>query len=84
VRLPFTPVMYVPLVALHVSLAIRLAGDATGSVTAWRWGGVLNEAVIVAFLAVSVRTAWRARGAGAGHRADTRGRRARPERVVAR
>jgi hypothetical protein len=85
VRLPFTPVMYVPLVALHVSLAIRLLGDATGSVTAWRWGGVLNEAAIVAFLAVSVSTAWRARRAGTGDRAGaTRAQRPVPERVAAR
>jgi hypothetical protein len=56
--------MYVPLVALHVSLVIRLVGDATGSVGAWRWGGVLNEASIVAFLAVAVVCALRARRAG--------------------
>jgi hypothetical protein len=64
VRLPYAAAMYVPLVALHVSLVIRLLGDATGSVAAWRWGGVLNEASIVAFLAVAVVCALRARRAG--------------------
>jgi hypothetical protein len=64
VRLPYAAAMYVPLVALHVSLVIRLLGDATASVAAWRWGGVLNEASIVAFLAVAVVCAVRARRAG--------------------
>ena len=61
VRLPFTPAMYGPLLLLHVSLAIRLAGDAGGSVTAWRWGGGLNEVAILAFLAVAVHSGIRAR-----------------------
>jgi len=61
VRLPFSPAMYGPLVALHVSLAIRLAGDAAGSTTAWQWGGVLNEVAILAFVAVAVWSAVRAR-----------------------
>jgi hypothetical protein len=81
VRLPYAAAMYVPLVALHVSLVIRLLGDATGSVAAWRWGGVLNEAAIVAFLAVAVVCARRARRAGG---VAARGSRTLPKRVAAR
>jgi hypothetical protein len=68
VRLPFTAIMYVPLAALHLSLVVRLAGDAANSTTAWQWGGILNEAAILAFLAVAARSAVRAR------RVDTRER----------
>jgi hypothetical protein len=85
VRLPFTPAMYAPLAALHVSLLIRLAGDATGSVTAWRWGGVLNEVAIVAFLAIAVLSTMRARRARTGARpSGVRSQRAFPERVATR
>jgi hypothetical protein len=63
VPLPYTPAMYGPLGALHVSLAIRLLGDAGASVTAWQWGGALNEAAIISFLAVAVGSALRARRA---------------------
>jgi hypothetical protein len=72
VRLPFTVAMYVPLVALHVSLVIRLAGDAADSTTAWQWGGVLNEVAILAFLAVAMRSALRARRTDARERGGAR------------
>jgi hypothetical protein len=61
VALPYTRAFYAPLALLHMSLALRLAGDAAGELTAWRWGGALNEAAIVGFLALSAFTAVRAR-----------------------
>jgi hypothetical protein len=79
VRLPFTVAMYVPLAALHLSLVLRLAGDATDSTTAWQWGGILNEVAIVAFLAVAARSAVRARRADARERGSLRSS-ARPVR----
>ncbi|MBO9556293.1 hypothetical protein [Cellulomonas sp.] len=49
--LPYRPVMLVPLALLHVSLAFRLlAGDAWGSVTAVRVGGVANVVAVLMFL----------------------------------
>ncbi|GIG21684.1 hypothetical protein Cch01nite_24080 [Cellulomonas chitinilytica] len=52
--LPYRPVMLVPLALLHVSLAFRLlAGDAWGSVTAVRVGGVANVVAVLAFLGVA-------------------------------
>jgi hypothetical protein len=52
--LPYRPVMLVPLALLHVSLAFRLlAGDAWGSVTAVRVGGVANVVAVLMFLAVA-------------------------------
>jgi hypothetical protein len=52
--LPYRPVMLVPLALLHVSLAFRLlAGDAWGSVTAVRVGGVANVVAVLTFLGVA-------------------------------
>ncbi len=48
--LPYAPRFYAPLVLLHLSVALRVAGDAAG-VYAWtRWGGMLSAIAIVAFL----------------------------------
>jgi len=42
--LPFRGFLYIPLVLLHVSLILRLAGgDWVGNTDAWQWGGSLNE-----------------------------------------
>jgi len=52
--LPFRSYLYVPLVLLHVSLVLRLAGgDWAGSTGAWQWGGSLNETAILLFLAMA-------------------------------
>jgi len=61
VSLPYRPVLYVPLVLLHAGLVVRLAGDAAGDLTAWRWGGVMGEVAIVLFIALSATLAVRAR-----------------------
>jgi hypothetical protein len=49
-RLPFRPVFYVHLLLLQLSLAWRIAGDCTGSFTAYHWGGLLNVAAVLLFL----------------------------------
>jgi hypothetical protein len=81
--LPFRGYLYVPLVLLHVSLILRLAGgDWAGSTVAWQWGGSLNETAILLFLAMAaalVITSGRAT-----HRArQTRRRAAEPPGDVA-
>jgi hypothetical protein len=57
---PYRGAFYVPLGLLHAGLVVRLLGDAAGDLTAWRWGGVLNELAILGFLAVAAHTAVRA------------------------
>lgn len=53
-RLPYHPMLYLPLALLHVSLAVRLlGGDAMGSTAAWQYGGILNEVALVLFLVVA-------------------------------
>jgi len=52
--LPYRGFLYVPLVLLHVSVALRLAGgDWAGNTDAWQWGGALNETAILLFLVVA-------------------------------
>ncbi len=54
-----TPMRYVPrfyahLVLLHATLLLRVGGDLVESIAARRWGGLLNAAAIVLFLANTV------------------------------
>ena len=55
-RLPFaySPALYLPLALLHLSLLVRLIGDALHDAI-WRmWGGLFNEIAILAFLGLAV------------------------------
>lgn len=61
VPLPFRRSFYGPLALLHVGLLVRLAGDATDRTAVWQLGGVLNEIAILAFFALAVSSAVRAR-----------------------
>jgi hypothetical protein len=64
VALPFRPGFYAHLALLHASLALRLlGGDLAGNLTAWQWGGVLNETAILLFLAVTAYAVLHARRA---------------------
>jgi hypothetical protein len=44
----------VHLALLHVSLAVRIAGDVAGSVVMRQWGALGNAVAIVLFVAVTV------------------------------
>lgn len=60
--LPYRPVMYVPVLLLHVSLILRVAvGDGRGVTWAWQAGGVLNILAVLAFKAVAGWSATTAR-----------------------
>ena len=47
----YRPVLYAPLALLHVSLVLRMAGDLAGWLELRRWGGLLNAAAVLLFLA---------------------------------
>ncbi|MCA1975121.1 MAG: hypothetical protein LDL44_19990 [Caenispirillum sp.] len=61
VAVPYHPLFYAPLVLLHLSLAVRLAGDAAGAFE-WRSvGGLLNAIALAAFLLNTVAAVVRGR-----------------------
>ena len=61
IRLPYHSTFYVQLALLHLSLAVRLAGDALGALAWTRLGGLLNALALAAFIASTVIAALRGR-----------------------
>jgi hypothetical protein len=61
VPIAFNRSFYAHLVLLHVSLAIRIAGDLGGVFVLRRSGGLLNAVAILLFMALTVTAARRAR-----------------------
>ena len=59
VTIAYHPVFYGPLLLLHASMLLRLAGDATWSFAAVRWGGLLNALALAAFIVGTAVAAWR-------------------------
>jgi hypothetical protein len=55
---PFRPVFYAHLALLHLSLALRVAGDLALLWPARQWGGLLNAAAVLFFLLNTVRSVW--------------------------
>lgn len=64
VAVPYHPVFYAPLVLLHASLALRLAGDAAGQFGWTRWGALLSALALLAFIANTALAVLRGRRAG--------------------
>ncbi|MCO5105901.1 MAG: hypothetical protein M9907_02340 [Burkholderiaceae bacterium] len=50
VAVPYHPTFYLPLALLHLSLLVRLAGDATGHYGWTQAGGMLNAVALAAFI----------------------------------
>jgi hypothetical protein len=57
VQLRYTPLFYLPLGLLHLSLLLRVAGDLFLWVPIRQWGGLLNEVAVLLFLALVVFSA---------------------------
>lgn len=55
VPLAFDRTFYAPLILLHLSLLLRVAGDLTGWVAGRQWGGLINVVVLLLFLANTAR-----------------------------
>lgn len=52
--LPYRPAMYAPLALLHVTLALRVVGDARDAAVVVQVGGVGNVVAVLAFVVVAV------------------------------
>ena len=64
VRLPWHPLFYMPLVVLHLSLVLRVAGTLIGAIEMRRAGGALNAVALALFvLSMVVSTMRSARAA---------------------
>lgn len=50
----YTNVFYLPLILLHGSLILRIAGNLSGWVSGRLWGGILNEIALLSFMAIFV------------------------------
>ncbi len=74
VPLPFHRGFYLPLLALHASLTLRVAGDLAGFDQLRLWGGLLNAATIVAFLLMTAVTVMIGRTARPATAANARNR----------
>jgi hypothetical protein len=72
VAVPYHPMFYAPLVLLHGSLLLRVAGDATGQFDWTRWGGLLSALALLAFIANTALAVLR------GRRTENRGARLAP------
>jgi hypothetical protein len=66
--LPFRRAFYLHLVLLHASLAVRIAGDLLPDFALRRWGGLLNGAALLLFVANTSRSVLLARLEDAGGR----------------
>ncbi|CUS01978.2 conserved membrane protein of unknown function [Candidatus Promineifilum breve] len=49
----YLPAFYLPLVALHLSLALRVISDLFNFVTLRQWGGLLNGVTLLLFLGIT-------------------------------
>ncbi len=50
VPLPYRPLLYAPLILLHATLALRVAGDLAASASLRAWGGAGNVSAIALFI----------------------------------
>ena len=69
VAVPYHPVFYLPLALLHLSLLVRMAGDATGRFGWTQTGGMLNAVALAAFIVTMVSAV--VRGALGGNAAKS-------------
>lgn len=77
--LPFRNYLYIPLVLLHISLILRLAGgDWAANIDAWQWGGSLNETAILLYIVMAASLVVRSRKAARGPRETPRRAAAEP------
>ena len=71
VAVPYHPTFYLPLLLLHLSLVVRLGGDASGQYGWTRIGAVLNALALLAFILSTAAAVLRGQLSRAAPAADT-------------
>lgn len=71
VQIRYSPLFYVHLAMLHLSLVLRVLGDLFFWHQGRRWGGLLNETAMVLFLAVTIYSTGILQAKLAGRRGKT-------------
>lgn len=61
VKIPYHPVFYLPLAALHGSLLARVAGDLAGQWPLRQWSGLANAVALLLFIATIIASVVRGR-----------------------
>ena len=61
VKIPYHPFFYLPLVLLHLSLALRTAGVAADNFALRQAGGLANASVLLLFIVTMLASVWRGR-----------------------
>jgi hypothetical protein len=59
VQIAFSPVFYIHLALLHLSLLLRVIGDLASLQAIRQWGGLLNEVAILLFLVMTGYSIWK-------------------------
>jgi hypothetical protein len=65
IKLPYHPTFYGPLALLHLSLMVRIAGDASGQIAWTRIGGMLNVLALASFIISTASAAAQAKHSSA-------------------
>ncbi len=65
IKVPYHPTFYGPLALLHLSLMVRIAGDASGQIAWTRVGGMLNVLALASFIISTASAAARAKHSSA-------------------
>jgi hypothetical protein len=52
VHIPFRQIFYLPLILLHLSMAMRILSDLASWQLGRTWGGLINEVAIISFIGV--------------------------------
>lgn len=70
---PYRPRLYAPLIMLHASLILRIAGDLADWDEARRWGSLLNAVTVLVFLALTAHAVSRRRAPSGAYTKPTTG-----------
>jgi hypothetical protein len=54
IPIKYSPIFYIHLGLLHISLAVRVTGDLLLWLPIRRWGGLLNEVAVILFLLITI------------------------------